>query len=265
MNKSEVLKANWSSVYQQESYHRALESSGVIASKVIEVAGQKIYFMRAPEGSWIAWELRDFDSPTTLPPDHRILTIDQIADYDEIDWTTFSPNHDYATLVATSDTRPSKRFERGVRKAKNSLLDFHQADTDSQIKAALDFISECRDCIDPIKDREAFVTLAIALLHESVGQIHIIRDDATDSIQAASLSLTSPTQANLRWYRSTRTNNSGHLLANHLIHHHLQTLDPGSVVNLSGVVSPDTTDKKLVGINEFKRQISNTTVVFGRT
>lgn len=265
MNKSELLRANWNSVYQQESFHRALESSGVIASKVIEIGGKKIYFMRATDGSWVAWELDKFDHTDSLPPNHRVLRIDQVADYDEIDWTGFAPNSDFATLITTSDTIPSKRFVRGVKKAKNAPLSFHQADTDSQIRAALNFVSECGDCIDPIKDREAFEALAIALLHESIGQTHIIRDETTGEIQAASLSVISPNQANLRWYRSMRANNSGHLLASHLIDHHLQTLNPGSVVNLSGVVPPNTEDKKLLSINEFKRQISNTTVVFGRT
>lgn len=267
LNKSE--RPEWVSAYQQASFNDALAKLGLPNSETITEDGNKLYFF-----SWdmddpiqTAWEvsaainLRNM----VIPGDRMILHLVQQGNINEINWEDLETNS-YVTPIVTRNVGAmySKRYKRSLKKADPNLRS-RQAETDSQIANAIDFLNqpdhpERRDHFNP----HFFQSLVLALLANSVAEVHVVySENQPDLLLGSAVILKSPNQVNFRWYSNKHEAGIGHFFMQRLIDTFLSK-EEIDVVNLSGMPQPyeQETDSSLKGIAEFKKQITDDLVVF---
>lgn len=266
---NEFEQSEWISVYQQASFNNALAKLGLPNSEITTEDGKKLYFF-----SWdmddpiqTAWEVSSGISlrEIVIPGDRMILHLVQQGNIDEIEWDNLETNS-YITPIVKGNVGASysKRYRRSLKKADPNLRS-SQAETDTQIANAINFLNgpdhpERRDHFNPL----FFQSLVLALLANSVAEVHVVyNENRPDLLLGSAVVLKSPNQVNFRWYSNKHEAGIGHFFMQRLIDTFLSK-EEINVVNLSGMPQPheQKNDLSLKGIAEFKKQITDNFVIF---
>jgi len=246
---------SWQSPYQEETFFQDSKKVGGNCREVV-IEGQKYFFYEFGE-EFIAWEVPSYKPKIIheLPESHSIHCLSQVDTYDRVDWKTVA----YATVFISKDRQGtenySKRFQRGLVKARGERVQHSVAETNSQIAEVLEKFKD-HPAQRGFYDYDLFREATIQHLSSGLAVIHAVYiNDPEYCLLGGAVVLKSPTQVNLRFYTSDRTkHHAGHFLIDSIIRHHFEN-NLINIVDLSGI-NPPTEDGKVDGINEFKLQIS---------
>jgi len=245
---------SWNSPYQNSAYIEGLQAANIPVD-IVKTPDGTIYFSDGPETP-TAWELDIRFSPTTLHMAGRLAYQMCAAPSEPLRAKSY-----YTLALTPEDTTIANRFMRNVKKANAVMPQAHLeiAETKSQLTTVIGAFEPHRERRDDIPMND--FAQRITALHKAGALLAYALMNGTDNLGVACV-LTSQSQANLRYYTSERANYAGHLLHHYLIED-LFSVKGFDVVDLSGV-SPSTTDRKLQGIDEFKKQLGGTVVEFKR-
>lgn len=252
---------HWSSPYQDSRFHDGIRKAGLQTEVLITKNGDPIFFY-GEDNQLVAWEVDCEFNPNDIPDGHKIYK------YIHENGNTNSDNDtaqrdNYQTIALMNDQpRFGKRFKRNVIKAQNYNIptSLKEVVSPDQINIALSqFISnpERRDNIE----MEKFTNIVQNLAQTGILRCFVLNNETNDKIVGTAAVLINDTQANLRYYSADKNNNEGHILHYLLINHLFNALSM-DIVDLSGYSSSNETDKKLLGINEFKKQIGGSIINF---
>lgn len=247
----ELDSLNWLSPYQDDRFLEAARSTGFNTEK-IDLSDGSLRFFSYPGEQLTAWEVDDTVAITEPIPDkYRVY---QRTRNPTVESDTYS-------TIALSQNAPrfSQRFLRNTKKAELILSDeaFKELDISDLALVTAEFQEpERRDNLDPA----TFNSFVHNLAEVGLLRCFILDTPQTDGFCAASLVIANDHQANLRFYTANREiNGTGHLLQKKVINHLFK--DGLKIVDQSGY-TPNTTDQKLQGINDFKQQIGGSIVTF---
>jgi hypothetical protein len=245
---------HWDSPYQTEAHYNGLKDAGILVDKLI-LPDSQIYFDGNESAPLTAWEVGpNVDIRADILGGRRVF---QLADT-----TNGLTNEDsYYTLALHRDAdRFSSRFMRNVRKAQNTYPEHRLVivETPLRIKTAIEAFNEHPNRRDDLETTE-FSRRVSSLMGHGAMAVYALQSDEQLPIGVACV-LKSSKQANLRYYSADRQGCAGHLL-HYLLIEELFSKQSLDIVDLSGI-TPVTTDSKLSGIDEFKRQIGGETLEF---
>lgn len=244
------MENTWRSPYQTQEYYNAMLVAGVPMRISKAADGRVIYFDES--GNYpIAWEVSADIGAIAVQPGAVI--------FKQRESSKLMRPDSYYTLAISQSYEPSKRFKRNVRKGEALAphASLHIAETSSQIRATVDFFQEFPDRRDGLS-MDNFRHRVIALGRAGVLVSYVLQDGRTTL--AVAHTLKSDSIVNMRYYSASRCNNVGHML-HHRVIEEVFTSASTNIIDLSGV-SPFSVDKKMQGIDEFKKQIGGELVEF---
>jgi len=246
----------WNSPYQQETFHQVLLDSGIYSLKLPSL-GDYLFAYRINNENPSAWEV-------TKPYDKSLLDVVTIwsfkgqSKYNQTNWNTSSY---YTAIVDKASVKYSSSCIRNINKAIKHNLYHGIIDSNQQRLSYLlsPFLS--RDETRSHIEFDTFSRFVTSLLETRIAKVHFV-ENTNKEILAVAVVILSKTIANIRFvasrseYLELRPVN---LLYHEIITHYLES---GYIVDLSGIETVLSENRKLLNINKFKLGYSQQIIEF---
>ncbi len=252
----------WISPYQQEDYNLSLRNIGVNTLSV-DLGKNKVFFNDLASKKLTAWEVNCISKKEAKSlknnKNYDIWAKEDILDIDNVKWS----KDNYYTLIIEKDDNLQKIYSsnnrRNIKKANSSKLKF-----------VSDLSRHFQDCVELFAkngglrgnlDLANFINLIKILEKKEVGKLHAVSYE--NKIIASAFVIKSPEVINIRYVASNYEYQS--LRAVNFLYHSIIDFyfaKGWKYVDLSGIVPPNHTNKKLVNITRFKKGFSKKVLIF---
>lgn len=255
---------NWKSPYQQEKYNLSLEDLGVNC-KELGKGKKKVFLNDLSSDKLTAWELNDFtekEAKLLLKSNSCDAWIyEGIKAFDAIDWT----NTKYYTLIVERDDNLREMYTSGnirnIKKAKQNNLKFVSG-SPKYIQKSIGLFAKNKILRGNL-DIRTFIKLVKNVEYNGIGMLHSVL--YKNRVIASALVIKSSDVANIRFVASDHTFQflrPVNFLYDSIINYYLSA--GWKCVDLSGIVSPEHPDNKLVNITRFKTGFSKKVLIYSK-
>lgn len=250
----------WLSPYQQNSYNEVLGDIGVTVYKT--QGSTPIYFNNLSSTSFVAWEV-SIDGIVEKPYKSDVWMFEGVCKYSDIKGWDLKK---YYSLVVPRDANLLEYYnsnnKRNIKKAIANGLRCERISSNIEIGIACNLFEGNKNLTGGL-DVDVFRTLSMKLVELNLAHFHVIK--LADKIIAAALSIHSPEVANIRYVASNKEFlglRPVNFLYDSIIKYYLKIDQNCKFVDLSGIISPDSKDEKLLNITRFKRGFSDLVISF---
>lgn len=257
----------WHSPYQQKKYNDVLKELGVETFTLNLGPTEDVYFNSLSSRKLTAWEVdrkleERLEKFIKEKESYKGWIYNGLSDYETTKWDS----EKYYTLVLGKSNKvfggykPSNK--RNIKKAIRGRLKHRLAKDKKEINRCLELFQERKELRGGM-EFQLFCDFLPLAVQNKIGDLHITA--YKDRIVAAALTLCSTEIANIRYVSSDK--DLLYLRSVNFLYHSIIEFyfsKNYKYVDLSGIVPPSYTGRKLINIARFKRGFSNSVVGFRR-
>jgi hypothetical protein len=240
------LSEIWSSPYQQEIFHQVLLDSGIYSLRLPSL-GDYLFAYRINDENLSAWEVsKPYDK--NLSEIVTIWSFQGRSKYNQTNWNTSSY---YTAVVDKASVQYSGNCARNINKAIKHNLRHGIIDNNQQRLNSLLSLFLSRDETRSHIEFNTFSRLVTSLLDARITKVHYV-ENIHKEVLAVAVVILSNSVANIRFVTSRKEYlelRPVNLLYHEIITHYLES---DYVVDLSGIETALSENRKLLNINKFK-------------